>query len=301
MQEQPQRKETAKIEERFPSEYDAMLSDDNNAVANVGQVLGSARKVSAEFRAEAENLLRDADTLRSMAGDQAKVVEQTAIGLKELSGGLEQTAAEASDANRTSTQAQEAAVRNGEVVAKAVEAMKLIEESSTEISKILTLIEDIAFQTNLLALNAGVEAARAGESGRGFAVVAAEVRALAMRTSEAAQDVKKLVSKSANDVTKGSSLVNETGVALGEIRQQVTEASEMIGKISASLESQANLVRDMNGDVQMLEQGAKRNRSMCGDMAEVGKNIAQVSNHMVSTLSEFRIEPGGSAAMRRAS
>ena len=118
---------------------------------------------------------------------------------------------------RSSAKPSGDAETSGDVVGRAVDAMGRIEHSSQEISKIIGVIDEIAFQTNLLALNAGVEAARAGEAGRGFAVVASEVRALAQRSAEAAKQIKGLISASSDDVAAGVRLVRQTGEALGAI------------------------------------------------------------------------------------
>src|SRR5213078_5379433 len=109
------------------------------------------------------------------------------------------------------------ATRSGEVVAQAVEAMSRIEASSRKIADIIGVIDEIARQTNLLALNAAVEAARAGDAGRGFAVVASEVRTLAQRSSQAAKDIKDLITDSTGQVKEGVDLVNRTGASLQEI------------------------------------------------------------------------------------
>ena len=122
-----------------------------------------------------------------------------------------------SEANQSASGTREVADRGGQVVAKAVDAMARIEESSRKISDIIGVIDEIARQTNLLALNAAVEAARAGEAGRGFAVVASEVRSLAQRSSQAAKDIKDLITNSNGQVKDGVDLVNRAGTALTEI------------------------------------------------------------------------------------
>jgi len=124
------------------------------------------------------------------------------------------------------------------VVENAVVAMGAIEDSAQEITKIINVIEGIAFQTNLLALNAGVEAARAGNSGKGFAVVANEVRALAQRSTEAARDIKNLIMKSVEQVEVGVSLVGATGSTLESLVSRVGAISELIVSISDSTEEQ---------------------------------------------------------------
>ena len=112
--------------------------------------------------------------------------------------------------------------------------MGAIDKSAHEISQIIGVIDEIAFQTNLLALNAGVEAARAGDAGRGFAVVASEVRALAQRSAEAAKEIKVLIGTSTSHVSRGVTLVSETGSALGRILVQVRQINEAVNDIAAS-------------------------------------------------------------------
>lgn len=131
------------------------------------------------------------------------------------------------------------AERSGDIVGRAVSAMHQIETSSTEISSIIGVIDEIAFKTNLLALNAGVEAARAGEAGKGFAVVAQEVRELAQRSARAAKEIKSLISKSGDQVRDGVELVSETGHVLRHIVKQVQAVSSNVSAIVEGAKEQA--------------------------------------------------------------
>src|SRR6202142_374897 len=126
------------------------------------------------------------------------------------------------------SKAREIADRSGKVVADAVAAMTQIETSAGKIADIIGVIDEIARQTNLLALNAAVEAARAGDAGRGFAVVASEVRTLAQRSSQAAKDIKDLITSSNGQVAQGVELVNKTGAALDEIVAAIKDVAALV-------------------------------------------------------------------------
>ncbi len=159
--------------------------------------------------------------------------------LGEISGAVKETAGNAQQANELAHNTRDAADRGGKVVGEAVEAMSLIEGSSGKISDIIGVIDEIARQTNLLALNAAVEAARAGQAGQGFAVVASEVRSLAQRSSDAAKDIKDLISKSNSQVKDGVSLVNGAGQALNEIVDSIKEVATVVSAIATASTQQA--------------------------------------------------------------
>ncbi|NVK15597.1 MAG: methyl-accepting chemotaxis protein, partial [Rhodobacteraceae bacterium] len=159
---------------------------------------------------------------------------------------------------------------SGEVVQGAIAAMNEIENSSNQISQIIGVIDDIAFQTNLLALNAGVEAARAGEVGRGFAVVASEVRALAQRSSDAAMEIKTLISASSGHVQDGVQKVDGAGKALGQVVSQVSRIAELVSGISSEAAEQAQGLNEINIGVSQLDSVTQKNASM---VEEAGASI----------------------------
>ena len=179
----------------------------------IRQMMESAREVasaSAEISASTTDLSQRTE-------EQAASLEQTSASMEEISATVKKNAENAQQANQSASSTREVADRGGQVVAKAVQAMALIEDLSHKVSDIIGVIDEIARQTNLLALNAAVEAARAGEAGRGFAVVASEVRSLAQRSSQAAKDIKDLITNSNSQVKEGVDLVNKAGTALTDI------------------------------------------------------------------------------------
>lgn len=158
--------------------------------------------------------------------------------------------------------AKTGAEKSGMVVKNAISAMEKIEDSSRQISQIISVIDDIAFQTNLLALNAGVEAARAGDAGKGFAVVAQEVRELAQRSANAAKEIKTLIETSSTHVGAGVSLVNETGTALGEIESQVGKINDLVQSIVTGAREQSTALIEINTAINQMDQMTQQNAAM---------------------------------------
>ena len=199
------------------------------------------------------------DDLSKRTENQAAALEETAAALDEVTATVQQTAKAAGDARATVTSARADAEAGGLIVSDTVSAMGSIKESSEKISQIIGVIDEIAFQTNLLALNAGVEAARAGEAGRGFAVVASEVRALAQRSSDAAKDIKDLISTSSQHVQRGVTLVDETGKALDKIVSQVANVDTLVSDIASSANEQATGLAEINSAINEMDRVTQRN------------------------------------------
>ena len=185
--------------------------------------------------------------------------------------------------------AKQEARNSGEVVQSAVSAMTEIEESSNKISQIISVIDDIAFQTNLLALNAGVEAARAGEAGRGFAVVASEVRALAQRSSDAAMEIKTLISDSSGQVARGVDLVGKAGDALQSIVSQVTHISQLVSGIAEGAAEQSTGLNEINTGVTQLDQVTQQNAAMVEEATAAGHMLKTDAGKLAELVAHFKI------------
>ena len=158
--------------------------------------------------------------------------------------------------------------------------MDAIAGSARKINQIVGMIDEIAFQTNLLALNAGVEAARAGEAGRGFAVVASEVRGLALRSADAAKEIKGLISTSTAQVEQGVELVTQTGGSLQRIIQQVAEVNRTVAEIANGYQEQATGLSQVNAAINQMDQITQQNASMAEQSTEVSRRLAEEAERL---------------------
>nr|WP_281517736.1 methyl-accepting chemotaxis protein [Ferranicluibacter rubi] len=193
------------------------------------------------------------------------------------------------EAREVASHANKSASRSGEVVAEAVTAMGRIEHSSSQISSIIGVIDEIAFQTNLLALNAGVEAARAGEAGRGFAVVAQEVRELAQRSAKAAKEIKDLIRNSTAEVESGVKLVRDTGDVLKTIEAHVIEINGHMEAIATSAREQSTGLAEVNIAVNQMDQVTQQNAAMVEETSAAGSTLASESARLRELISHFTL------------
>ncbi len=250
------------MDEKLPDDFAEMASTYNLAVEALRATLSDVRSATSEIDGGTGNLAASADELAHRTEQQAAALEQSSRALHHLSEIVKGTATSAHQTSKSVNETEAFAVRSGEVVTRAVEAMGEISRSSENIARIIGVIDEIAFQTNLLALNAGVEAARAGEAGRGFAVVAQEVRELAQRCASAAREIKTLISASSTQVESGVHLVEETGGALSQIIAHISDVRKLVAQISAAAEEQSTELTQVTRGVQEVELITQRNAAM---------------------------------------
>jgi len=200
-------------------------------------------------------------------------------------------------ANELAGQARQAANEGDKSMVQLNEAMTGINDSSDKISKIIKVIEEIAFQTNLLALNAAVEAARAGEHGKGFAVVADEVRNLAQRCAQAARETTGLIEDSVHRAQQGTQVATEVGKSLSAIVGQVAKVSDLIGGISQASQEQAQGVDQVNTAVSQMDKVTQQNAAGAEQSASAAEELAAQSEAVKGMVNELMTLVSGHKAM----
>jgi methyl-accepting chemotaxis protein len=277
------------ITDQMPSSYEKLRADFNTTVVSLRDAISAVIHNADSIRNETAEITSAADDLSRRTEKQAATLEETAAALDELTVSVKSAAEGANEASKMSTDAQKNAEEGGAVARQAVEAMGGIKASSQEISKITSVIEDIAFQTNLLALNAGVEAARAGEAGRGFAVVATEVRALAQRSSNAAREINSLISSSGDRVRQGVELVDKTGIALSSIVISVSEISNRVANIAMSAREQSSGLAEINIAVNELDHVTQQNAAMFEETTAASHALTAEADALAQAVARFRL------------
>ncbi|UYP69011.1 methyl-accepting chemotaxis protein [Thalassobacter stenotrophicus] len=280
----------AAIKSLFSPEYEQLRSDFNNAIGNLAGVVTDVIEHAGEINSECRSISTSISDLSKRTEHQAATLEETAAAVEQLTSSVESAASGAQNAARIASDARENAEDSGQIVRDAVAAMTEIEKSSHDISRIISVIDDISFQTNLLALNAGVEAARAGEKGLGFAVVASEVRSLAHRSLEAANEIKELIEASSANVQHGVQLVGETGNVLGIIVKSVTDISALVNNIATSASEQSVGLSEINTAMSELETSTQHNAAMSEETTAATLSLTAEAHALVAITKQFQIE-----------
>ncbi len=283
------------ISEPLVGELDDVRLAVNKTMEQFRTIVKRLRETSASLRSATSEILAGANDLSERTAKEAAAVEETSAAVEQISAGVEDTQKKATEAADSTTQVSNDAALVGDVMGNANRAMEGIAASATEISNIISVIDNISFQTNLLALNASVEAARAGEAGKGFAVVAVEVRRLAQSAAESSREIKELIEKSTEEVVQGTKLVADASEQVGQIVEKISRSSGLVEEISVAMTQQAATISEVGLAVRQIDEMAQQNAAL---VEETNAAIEQCENQALEldmVVDTFEIEQKGLA------
>jgi methyl-accepting chemotaxis protein len=278
------------IEVAVKSENDLLGKKLAEMVKRNNEVLTNIASASEQVAAGSKQVSDSSIALSQGATEQATSVEELTASLEEISSQTDLNAQNANQANELAETAKSNAVQGNTQMKEMLQAMEAINESSANISKIIKVIDEIAFQTNILALNAAVEAARAGQHGKGFAVVAEEVRNLAARSANAAKETTDMIEGSIKKVEGGTKIARETADALSKIVGGVEKVANLVNDIAIASNEQASGIGQINQGIMQVSQVIQTNSATSEESAAASEELSSQAGLLKEMVSKFKLK-----------
>jgi len=274
----------------YKGDYNQIQSAINNTVAAFNKVLGEINQIAEEVAIGAGQVAESSQSLSQASTEQAASVQEITATMNEVAAQTRQNAVNASRASEMADEVKGNAVYGNEEMQEMLKAMADINDASSKISRIIKVIDEIAYQTNILALNAAVEAARAGQHGKGFAVVAEEVRNLAARSANAAKETTTMIEGSITKVEMGTKIANETALALNKINEGVSSVADLINEIATASNDQASAINQVNVGIGEISEVTQMNTATSEESAASSEELANRAELLKKRVGRFTLD-----------
>jgi len=283
---------TISMQGDYRGDYAKIKEDLNLTISSFNNVLNDINLAAQQVASGSRQVSDSAQALSQGSTEQASSIEELTASLEEISDQTKKNAHNAGQANELALAAKDNAVEGDQQMQEMLQAMNEINAASSNISKIIKVIDEIAFQTNILALNAAVEAARAGQHGKGFAVVAEEVRNLAARSANAAKETTVLIEGSIKKSEDGTKIAHETADALNKIVEVVAKAAALIGEIATASNEQAAGIAQINQGIMQVSQVVQTNSATSEESAAASEELSSQAETLRDMVGKFTLRKG---------
>jgi methyl-accepting chemotaxis protein len=276
----------------YNGDFVELKESTNKIIASFNETLGEINTAAEQVSAGTKQVSDSSQSLSQGSTEQAASIEEITSTVTEIAAQTKENAVNASKANEMAESVKKNAGEGNNEMQGVLKAMDEINVSSTNISKIIKVIDDIAFQTNILALNAAVEAARAGQHGKGFAVVAEEVRNLAARSADAAKETTGMIEESIKKAENGKKITEQTADALNKVVENIASVADIVSGIAVASNDQATAIGQINQAIEEVSKVTQANTATAEETASASEELSSQAVLVKERVGRFILKRG---------